>query len=232
MRANAYIEQAIIETDISLMPYTETLKEQIIRIPEPFAPTPFLKTDVLPNIEIYFQKSPRTVTYIRSFNKYDDYFSYVGGLVGTIIGMIFIMGNYTEKTYEVSLAKKVLLNNDSEEIESNSFNMGYWFMMYVKRMLNFFKCDPDWPKVQMYLNSCEEVSMQIDITYMVRKLMFLDSIVAQLMEKHEIEALYLRVKPTLDKAKDQRRMHFAPELYTKQKKEEDNSERPFGDSIS
>ena len=49
--------------------------------------------------------------YKRGFNKIDTYFSYVGGLVGTIIGLIFIMGPYTEKTYEISLAKKVLLDN-------------------------------------------------------------------------------------------------------------------------
>jgi hypothetical protein len=38
----------------------------------------------------------------------------VGGLVGTIIGLIFIMGPYTERAYEISLARKVMLDNDEK----------------------------------------------------------------------------------------------------------------------
>ena len=120
------------------------------------------------------------------------------------------------------MAKKVLLDNDNNEIESNSFNMGYYIIMQVKKLLNFFKCDPDWPKVQLFTDSCSEVSSQVDITYIVRKLMFLDEAITQLMEKQELKALYLRNKPTFDKAKKQRRMHFAPELSKQKAKEADS----------
>ena len=48
-----------------------------------------------PLVEVLFGKSPESTTYERSFNKIDAYFSYVGGLVGTIIGLIFIMEFYT-----------------------------------------------------------------------------------------------------------------------------------------
>jgi hypothetical protein len=54
--------------------------------------------------------------------------------------------------------------------------------------------------------------MQVDITYIVRKMMFLDAAISKLMEKHEMEALCLREKPTLSKAKELRTVHFAPEL--------------------
>ena len=53
---------------------------------------PYLKTAALPFAQIYFKKSSKLVTYSRDFNKFDDYFSYVGGLLGTIIGLFFIMG--------------------------------------------------------------------------------------------------------------------------------------------
>lgn len=52
--------------------------------------------------------------------------------------------------------------------------------------------------------------MQIDITYIVRKMMFLDAAISKIMEKHEIEALCMREKPTLSKAKEMRKKHFAP----------------------
>ena len=73
--------------------------------------TYFLKTTNLPYAEIVLKKSSTKDKYSRGFNKIDAYFSYVGGLVGTIIGLIFIMGPYTEKTYEISLAKKVMVDN-------------------------------------------------------------------------------------------------------------------------
>ena len=54
--------------------------------------------------------------------------------------------------------------------------------------------------------------MQLDVTYLLRKLIFFDSAISSLLEKHEVSALYLRNKPTLSEARKQRRMHFAPEI--------------------
>ena len=185
VRAFADIEEIIIETDDSLMPYADIVTEKLIHVSDSFISAPFIVTATTTRMaNIIIKKSPKIVTYHRKFNKLDDYLSYVGGLVGTIIGLLFIMRPYTERAYEVSLAKKVLLDNDNKGIESNSFNMGYFIIMQVKRLLNFFKCDPNWPKMQLFTDSCSEVSSQIDITYMVRKLMFLDAAISQLMEKH------------------------------------------------
>ena len=78
--------------------------------------------------------------------------SYVGGLVGTIIGLIFIMGPYTEKAYEVSLAKKVMVDNEKEEIPSSSYHVGYFVMSYVKDFLDMIGIKPEWPKVQKYMD--------------------------------------------------------------------------------
>lgn len=40
-------------------------------------------------------KSSISKAYARSFNKVDQFFSYVGGLVGTILGLMLFMGNFT-----------------------------------------------------------------------------------------------------------------------------------------
>ena len=80
---------------MSLLPYEDKTIEKVIRKPKNAELSYYLKTSNLPNLEIVFKKSSETVTYKRGFNKIDTYFSYVGGLVGTIIGLIFIMGPYT-----------------------------------------------------------------------------------------------------------------------------------------
>ena len=56
-------------------------------------------TPAKPYAKIAFNKATYTTTYSRSFNKVDTYFSYVGGLIGTIIGFIFILNFYTQKAY-------------------------------------------------------------------------------------------------------------------------------------
>jgi hypothetical protein len=40
-------------------------------------------------------KASASTTYSRSFNKVDTFFSYVGGLVGTILGLMLFMGKFT-----------------------------------------------------------------------------------------------------------------------------------------
>ena len=61
--------------------------------------------------EIVFRRSSIVTKYTRSFNKVDSYLSYIGGLVGTIVTLVFFMGKYTEKAYEVSLSNKILIDN-------------------------------------------------------------------------------------------------------------------------
>ena len=81
-------------------------------IPDRFTSFNYIKTNSQPYATIELTKSAKNVTYSRSFNKIDAFFSYVGGLVGTFIGLIFFMGPYTEKCYEISLAKKLMVDNN------------------------------------------------------------------------------------------------------------------------
>ena len=53
-------------------------------------------------------------------------------------------------------------------------------------------CKPDWKKSQTFVDVSEEAIKQLDITYIMKKLFFLDAAIEKLMEKHEIEALCLR----------------------------------------
>ena len=90
---------------------------------------------------------------------------------------------YNEKAYEISLAKKVMLDSEKDEIPSKSFNMGYFILIYLKRFLDFIRVSPEWPKVDKFLKVGTEVRSQIDVTYIVRKMMFMDAVLIKLMEK-------------------------------------------------
>jgi hypothetical protein len=144
----AFLEEDIIETDESIMPFTSIQTESIKHVPDPFTTSYLLTGQGQELAEINFQKAHSKATYSRSFNKMDTYFSYVGGLVGTIIAFAFILSFYNEKAYEVSLARKIFLNKDREEIKSGSFNVGIYLAMVIKPLLDFIKIEPNWPKAQ------------------------------------------------------------------------------------
>ena len=94
-----------------------------------------------------------------------------------------------------------MLDNDKQEVQSSSFNIIYFLLSYIKQFLNYLNCSPDWPSVQKYMEASDEAIAQIDMIYIVRKLMFLDAAFSKLMEKYEIDAICMREKPTFDKAK-------------------------------
>lgn len=56
-------------------------------------------------------KSTLQTVYSRSFNKLDQFFSYVGGLVGTILGLMLFMGNFTSIAFELDLSQKFFKYN-------------------------------------------------------------------------------------------------------------------------
>ena len=206
------LETTTIDTDLSIMPYTEQKIENITRVTKAFHKDYSLLSGGVPFSDIVFKKSSQTTKYTREFNKVDSYLSYVGGLVGTIVTLVFFMGKYTEKAYEVSLCKKVLVDNESRRVPSESFNILYFFSYYAKFLLNTLGCQPDWPQTQQFEDGADAITNQLDITYILRKLDFLDVAVARLLPEHEVKTIYMRAKPTFERANHQRKMHFAPEL--------------------
>ena len=134
------LETTTIDTDVSIMPYTQNQIENITRVTKAFHKDYTLLTGGFPYSDIVFKKSSQVTKYTREFNKVDSYLSYVGGLVGTIVTLVFFMGKYTEKAYEVSLCKKVLVDNESKRIPSESFNILYFFTYYMKFFLNTLGC--------------------------------------------------------------------------------------------
>lgn len=94
----ARVQDYAIETDYSLLPLAETKVDNGIIIPDLFQVIPFEITNDN-YASFYFMKSATKTTYQRSFNKVDQLFSYVGGLIGTILGFMLFMGNFTMMSF-------------------------------------------------------------------------------------------------------------------------------------
>jgi hypothetical protein len=62
---------------------------------------------------VIFSKSSTTTTYTRSFNKLDDYFSYIGGFIGSALVIFFILKSYSERSYLIDIASHILSSEGS-----------------------------------------------------------------------------------------------------------------------
>lgn len=90
-------------------------------------------------VNIDFVKSGTFTVSSRSFNKIDAYFSYVGGLVGTIISLIFILNTFSERSFEISIASHLFVSPDAESIPAKKYNFFYYLATVLKDFLSFFK---------------------------------------------------------------------------------------------
>ena len=55
--------------------------------------------------------------------------------------------------------------------------------------------------------------MQLDVSYIVKKIMFIDAALSKLLKKEELEEIYLRKKPTIQESKEQRKKHYSLEIF-------------------
>ncbi len=62
-----------------------------------------------------FRKSTNRYVFYRAFTKFDTVISYIGGLFGAIIGVLFLMNHYTRTNFEISLGSSIYENNEEED---------------------------------------------------------------------------------------------------------------------
>lgn len=62
--------------------------------------------------------------------------------------------------------------------------MGYYFLAFFKSLFSCCKCGPEMERTQTYVDCSEEMSHQLDITYIMRRLIFMDAAISKLLEKH------------------------------------------------
>ena len=156
--------------------------------------------------EIIFRKSPISRTYERSFNKIDEYFSYVGGLMGTILALIFILDFFSEKAFGASLASEVYHDDDNQHISSTKFHIGYVIPIAIKEILGAFGCDVcNWESTDYYMRCIDEVDSQLDVAGLLKRIIYLEKVASVLLDEHQLQTLHLHRKMPLFEVEEQRK---------------------------
>ena len=123
--------------------------------------------------------------------------------------MIFILSKYSEKAFEISIARKIFRDKEGGEVNSRIFNFGYFLLMLIKYLLNCCCSSERLKSTQNYIEVSDEASNQLDIAYILRRLNYYDSALQLLLSKTQEHALCLKEKPQIDVIKKRRIRIFA-----------------------
>lgn len=88
----------------------------------------------------------------------------------------------------------MFVTKEKEEVRSADFNFFYYIASIILGVLDFCGCKPKWDKTRTFMECSEEMINQLDVTYILQKLMFLESAVSKMIEPHELSAIQLRQK--------------------------------------
>jgi hypothetical protein len=88
------------------LPYTQNNADIGVVIPDLFQTVPYQAAGDN-YASFYLMKASSSTTYTRSFNKVDTFFSYVGGLVGTILGFMLFMGKFNSMAFVLDVSQSL-----------------------------------------------------------------------------------------------------------------------------
>jgi hypothetical protein len=97
-----------------------------------------------------FTKSAIVAKYNRTFSKIDNFLSYIGGLVGTLMGLLFIVGSYNQLCYQISLGNKLFVYDKEIQVNSNTFNITLYFALIIFKVCSWFGYLKDWMPLKKY----------------------------------------------------------------------------------
>jgi hypothetical protein len=164
------------------------------------------------------RKSSLSLSITRSFKKYDDTLSYIGGLFSTFMVTLFVMMKYNEYNYEIEIASKIYKYKKGANIQANKFNLISYFGYSFYCVLDFFNIAPQWKIMKQFDDVREEIGKQLDLRLLIRKISFLEDCIGYIFEDYELECLHLKGKMTLEEAEAIRKRFSSRKKLLKLKK--------------
>lgn len=123
-----------------------------------------------------FKKSTKSYEYHRRLTKVDEAASYIGGLIGVLMGLLFIVSPYTELCYELSLANQLLADKDQKPVKT-AMNFLRFIAYNVYRA---FKNCCSWEESNQYAlyEECSDsIQKQLDIGCLLKRVTALEQAV-------------------------------------------------------
>ena len=143
----------------------------------------------------------------RSFRKADDTLSYIGGLFSAILGVLVIMTLFNEFSYELEIAKNLYYYEKNQPLDSDGFHFFAYLGYLIYNLFEKVGIDLPWKKMRTYHHSLVEVRKQMDVRFVMKKILYAERVSNALLDTHKKEILYLQEPLTLEEAEMIRRDH-------------------------
>lgn len=131
-----------------MLPFTQNSVDAGVAIPELFQMVSYEVASDNRYAAFLVLKSSVQKTYTRSFNKVDQFFSYVGGLVGTILGLMLFMGNFTSMAFALDLSQMLFKYKEDEDANFKSFNLFTYIGLIPYKIGKCFKQCKNWKEMR------------------------------------------------------------------------------------
>ena len=111
----------------------------------------------------------------------DEFFSYVGGLIGTILGLMLFMGNFSLMSFELDVAQKFFRFGEDERADFSSFNIFSYFAYLLYKAGDFCGWCGEWKDMRRKVECKEEMLKQLDVKLFLQRFSFLERAVEHLL---------------------------------------------------
>ena len=97
----------------------------------------------------------------------------MGGLIGTILGIMLFMNHFTSMSFELDIAHKFFKFKDDDPNEFKNFNLVSYFGYLFYKAGSYCGFCKGWASMKKKEISKEEVAKQLDIELMLKRFNYL-----------------------------------------------------------
>lgn len=80
----------------------------------------------------------------------------------------------------------------------SNFNFFYFIATFIKDILARLPRKFQWKKVDEFRKCRSEMVNQLDVSYLLKRIVFLEQAIASILPEHQLKALFLTAKPTIE----------------------------------
>ena len=120
--------------------------------------------------KLFLRKAANSIEIARNFQKLDQTLSYIGGLFGTIVLLLFFLTLYSKYSYELDIGDRIFKENNNGSFGSENFNfivfLGYLFFI----LLTKFGIVLNWKSMKKFHRCRSECEKQLNIDLLFKKI--------------------------------------------------------------
>ncbi len=79
-----------------------------------------------------------------------------------------------------------------------NYNFSRFILTGLYKILLYIGCKPEWKSCKEYDETNEEMAKQLDVLYLLKRVIFLERAVNSLLDEHQLKGIHLEEKLTLE----------------------------------